>query len=84
MVLHPRPSSPQQAACVSLTLVAAEIHNNADDPGHFSGSVKENGDRWNPETFRKAGLITSPDNGPKVILPGLKANSHGAMLRCDV
>ena len=43
--------------------------------------MKENGDIKTNETLRKAGRVTSPDIGPKIILPGLTVTSHGATER---
>ena len=46
--------------------------------------MKENGDIKTNETLRQAGLVPSPDIGPKIILPGLTVTSHGATERDDV
>ena len=60
---------------------SAKTSNNAVDPHIFSCSVKENGDIKTNKTLRQAGRVPSPEIGPKIILPGLTANSHGATER---
>ena len=81
---RPHPSLPGGPVCVGPGLIAAETSNTAVNPHIFSCSVKENGDIKTNETLRQAGLVPSPDIGPKIILPGLTVTSHGATERADV
>ena len=78
---QPHPSLPGGPVCVGLGLIAAETSNTAVDPHIFSCSVEENGDIKTHETSRRAGRVPIPEIGPKIILPGLTANSHGATER---